>query len=168
MQNTFSHVFLAALLLALPEALSAQTVPQGESCEKVESLLASGSSAGEVIAALVDGGRILTEATVFSMVCGGQDKRIDMVTAGVGLAASLPEAESVVTAVVAAAGEGSPEAVAARGALESYAKTAPQPPVYRGEGAPTGGSGVSPFEPTRGGGQNPFIPTRGEIVSPSS
>jgi hypothetical protein len=129
------------VLFSLTASAELETDP---SCERIEQLLVMGSSPHDVLAAVVNDGMSLVEATVFAMVCGGQENRIDIVTAGVEMADSLAEARSVVAAVVAATGDSSAESAAARAALDTYEKTARQPDVYESDYIPHGGGGVSP------------------------
>ena len=129
------------VLFSLTASAALETDP---SCERIEQMLVMGSPPHDVLAAVVNDGMSLVEATVFAMVCGGQENRIDIVTAGVEMADSLAEARSVVAAVVAATGDSSPESAAARAALDTYEKTARQPDVYESDYIPHGGGGVSP------------------------
>jgi hypothetical protein len=140
---TLFGLCLSGLLFIQPLAANPQP-EEDESCQRVDKRLQGGDSAKEVITGVVDGGMSLTEATVFAMVCGGQGNRVAMVTAGVALAGSLAEAQSVVSGVIAAAGEGSPEAVAVHEAFNAYKRTAKQPAVYEKEHIPQGGFVISP------------------------
>lgn len=143
MKNRLFNSLLTVVLTLLPAWASAQS-EEDESCDEVEQMLEAGNSPAEVIAATVDSGMTVTEATVFAMVCGGESNRVVIATAGVGLAGSLPEARSVVVAVVATAGETSPEAAAVRQAYKAYEKTARQPEGYKTDYTPHGGGAVSP------------------------
>lgn len=141
--NLLTGLAGACVLVLFSMAASAE-LETDPSCERTEQMLVVGSSPGDVVAAVVNDGMSLVEATVFAMVCGGQENRIDIVTAGVEMADSLAEARSVVAAVVAATGDSSPESAAARATLDTYEKTARQPDVYESDYIPHGGGGVSP------------------------
>ena len=142
MKKVMLHVCLTSLLLAMPFAVSAQT-GEKPSCELVQNLLEGGSSTGDVVRATVETGMSLAEATVFAMVCGGEENRVDIATAGIEAAGNLAQAQSVANAVLAAAGQTGAVAVAVNEAMEVYARHMPQPGVHQDDYTPTGG-GVSP------------------------
>ena len=131
---------LAGFLAAVPPIVGAQVVVEEDiGCDQVESMLVEGRSASAVIAALVVKGRLLPEATVYAMGCGGDANRVAIATAGVALSTTLAEAQAVTAAVVAAAGETSPAAAAAREALKIFEFTAKQPVGYKTDYMPQGG-----------------------------
>jgi hypothetical protein len=146
MNNTLTNLFLAGLLAALPPAVNAQ--PEQEqverSCEQVVDMLDAGDTAAEVVTAMVDSGMALAGAAVFAMECAPEQYREALAEAGVGLAASIREAESVVAAVTFAYGEGSAEAKAARQADQQFKKKEKQPRKHKVDHKPGQGSGVSP------------------------
>ena len=143
MTKSLCHLLLAGMLVLLPLAVSAQ---ENEAAfDTVNSALLQGTGHAAIIKSLTEGphNMSLSEATVFAMVSGGEANRVAFVEAGVKSASNLPQAQSVVYAVRAAAGETSAEASAADAALKQYVKTMPQPNVYEDNYTPTGG-GVSP------------------------
>jgi hypothetical protein len=142
MQNTLLRVFLASLLALVPGIASAQEVEEA-SCDKVRAWLAADSSADEVVQAVVATGITLAEATVFAMVCGGEENRVAIASAGVASAGNLAQAQFVADAVMAAAGQTGAVADAVRAAVKTYAENMPQPEVYQDNYTPRGGS-VSP------------------------
>lgn len=144
MKNALLQWYLAGWLAVMPVVASAQTVATDkQSCDRVRYLLDVGSPAGAVVRDTVAAGMTLAEATVFAMVCGGEENRVAIATAGVELAGNLAQAQSVATAVKATAGQTGAVAVAVDKAMLEYARLMPQPNVHQDEYTPTGG-GVSP------------------------
>ena len=116
--------------------------------DAVNASLLRGSAHADIIQSLTQGPHDMTlsEATVFAMVSGGDSNRIDFVTAGITAAGNLPQAQSVVNAVKAAAGNNSPEADAADAALAQYVKLMDQPLIHHDDEIPSGG-GAQPVSP---------------------
>jgi hypothetical protein len=144
MKPSLRALFLFGLLAYIPLAAVAQD--EGErSCDAVLSLLAGGSSAGDVVRATVATGMSLAEATVYAMECGGDENREAIATAGIEAAGNFAQAQSVADAVLASAGQTGSVAEAVSAALQDYIKHMPQPDVYQDKYTPTGGDGaVSP------------------------
>jgi hypothetical protein len=144
MKSTVINLVVASLLGALPVLAIARADP-GESCARVENLLEDGIAPVDVVTATVTSGKTLAGATVFAMECADQAYRMAIAEAGVALAGNINEARGVARAVAVAAGEGAPEALAARKALENFIKTARPPAQYKSDYTPHGGGGdVSP------------------------
>lgn len=151
MPNTLLRICLAGLLALGAAIASAQDTgaptsiseDEQESCTKIRNDLLAGSSPDQVVRATVTAGKTLAEATVFAMVCGGEDYRAAVAAAGVAAAGNLAQAQFVATAVMAAAGQTGPVADAVRAEVETYARNMPQPQVHEDRYTPYGG-GVSP------------------------
>lgn len=142
MKNSLITLCLATVLAFLPLAASAQENSQAYS--EVNASLTNGTSHSDIIRALIDNHDMtLSEATVFALVSGGEANRVAFATAGVGLASNLPQAQGVVAAVKATAGETGASAKAADVALDEYITSMPQPTVYENKYSPTGGGDVS-------------------------
>jgi len=146
MKNPLLTLCLSGLLAGMPLAAGAQ-VPVQASCDTVKNSLSGGSSAGDVVRATVETGMGLAEATVFAMVCVGDQNPEAIATAGIAAAGNLAQAQSVANAVLASAGQTGTVADAVRAAMQDYVRHMPQPDVYQDKYAPTGGdSTVSPAE----------------------
>lgn len=141
----FIATFVAIVSLSAAAQENAAAQQNRAAYDAVNSALEQGAAPATIIAALTEYpfNMDLSEATVFAMVAGGDENRLDFVSAGVKSAGNLPQAQSVVNAVRAAAGQTSAEANAATEALSEYMKTMPQPKVYQDDYTPTGG-GASP------------------------
>jgi hypothetical protein len=143
MKPSLLALFLSGLL-AIPLAVVAQD-EEKLSCDAVLSLLASGSSAAEVVRATVATGMGLAEATVHAIECGGDENQETIARAGIEMAGNLPQAQSVADAVLASVGQTGPVADAVQVALQDYIRYMPQPDVYEDKYTPTGGdNAVSP------------------------
>ena len=142
MKHTLLRLTLLSLLISIPFGANA-AMDAAAACNTVQTMLVDGSTPADIIAVLKEDGRTLSEATVFAMVCGGEDNRVAFATAGVSSATSLMEAQGVVDAVLATAGQTGPVADALRVALTDYTETFPPPATYTGGNIATGG-GVSP------------------------
>ena len=138
MRQTLLRLTILGLLITLPISANA-SMEEAAAYSTVQSMLGSGNSADQIIAVLKDDGRSLAESTVFAMVSGGEDMRVAFATAGVESATSLAEAQSVVNAVLAAAGETGPVAEALHVAMNNYTKYMHQPSIYTGGNIATGG-----------------------------
>ncbi|MFV8819130.1 hypothetical protein [Haliea sp. E17] len=139
MMKALQHILLASMLACTSLAATAQ----GEdAAAAVAAGLQQGSSFSDIIRSLVGEPHDLTlaEATVAAMNAGGAANSVDFVNAGVALAGNLPQAQEVVNAVRAAAGETAPEALAATAALQAYVRVMPQPEVYEDNYSATGGA----------------------------
>jgi len=134
---------MLGLLITLPFSANAM-MDEVAAYSTVQSMLANGSSAEDIITALKEDGRTLSESTVFAMVSGGENMRVAFAKAGVALAGSQMEAQAVVDAVLATAGETGPVADAVQVAMNSYIKSMPPPSSYTGGNIATGGGAVSP------------------------
>jgi hypothetical protein len=140
MQKTILTLSLSGLLSLLPLAAAGAEVGESEAYETVHTMLAQGSPHGEVIAALRGTeGMSLPEATVFAVVSGGEANQVDFALAGLAAAATLEEAETVVAAVLAAAGENGPVADAVNRELLAYRRRETPPPGYGGHDRHYGG-----------------------------
>ena len=126
----------------MPLAANAQA-DETPSCEKVQAMLKGGNSVGDVVRATMGEGMTLVEATVFAMVCGGEDNRVAIATAGIEAAGNLAQAQAVANAGLATAGQTGAVASAVNRAMKEYAEHMPQPSVHEDDFTPTGG-GVSP------------------------
>jgi len=142
MKNTLQYLCLLSVLAAVNLPASAQP-GEKPSCEKVQGLLKNGSPAADVVRATMDSTMTLAEATVFAMVCGGEENRVAIATAGIESAGNLAQAQSVANAVLATAGQTGAVADAVNGAMKVYAEGMPQPYVHEDKYTPYGG-GVSP------------------------
>ena len=143
MKQTLIRLTMLGLLISLPFSASAM-MDEGVAYSTVKTMLANGSSAEEVVAALKADGRTLAESTVFAMVSGGENMRVAFAKAGVALAGSQMQAQSVVNAVLAAAGQTGPVADAVQVAMKAYIASMPPPSTYTGGNIATGGGAVSP------------------------
>ena len=144
MKSSVIHFVLAGLLGALPMLTIAQP-DSGDSCARVENQLEEGMAPTDVVTATVTSGKTLAEATVFAMACADQAYRVAIAEAGVALAGNINQARGVARAVAFAAGEGAPETLAARKALDKFIKTARPPAQYKSDYTPHGGGeDVSP------------------------
>ena len=143
MKQTVLRLAMLGLLITLPFSANA-VMDEVAAYSTVQTMQANGSSAAETISVLKEDGRTLAEATVFAMVSGGEDMRVAYATAGVESATSLMEAQAVVDAVLAAAGETGPVADALQVAMNTYSKSIPPPSTYKGGNIATGGGAVSP------------------------
>lgn len=119
------------------------TAVEQRSCSCLSSMLEDGGSAEAVVRANIDAGMDLSEATVFAMGCGGEDNRVAIAVAGVRLASSLAQAQTVANSVLATVGQTGEVADAVREAVRMVARDLPQPGVYVDEYTPTG-TDVSP------------------------
>lgn len=142
MKSAFLHLCLTAVLAFLPLAANA-AMSDGEAQSMVQSMLDDGRTAGEAINALMDDGRNLIDATIFGLVSGGESYRTAFAEAGISMATSLSEAQSVAYALIATAGEAGAVATTVDHALAEYKSSMPLPSIYQGGGIAPGG-GVSP------------------------
>lgn len=148
MPSPVLKLLAACCLLSMPimsHAQDAQDAPavaaveqQPPSCVDLLEMLHAGAAAEAVVRAVVATGMSLAEATVHAMGCGGDSYRNAIAVAGVKLASTLAQAQSVANAVIAAAGENSELAAAVRKAVDLVAEGLPQPSVYVDEYMPTG------------------------------
>jgi hypothetical protein len=144
MKHTLLRLTLLSLLISLPFSANA-AMDEAAAYSTVQTMLADGrSTPADIIAALKDDGRTLSEATVFAMVSGGEDNRVAFATAGVASATSLMEAQAVVDAVLATAGKTGPVADALGVAFTKYSASIQPPSTYTGGNIATGGGAVSP------------------------
>ncbi len=140
MNIRFVSIVITGLLALMPHGASA-LMGQEEAYAKVQSMLGSGGTPADIIYALEKDGRTLSESTVFAMVSGSEENRVDFATSGVMAANSLLEAQVVVDAVLAVAGETGPVADALAIAMDSYIRTMP-PPFSRNNNVATKSRGV--------------------------
>jgi hypothetical protein len=143
MKYTLLRLTLLSLLFSIPFGANA-TMDEVAAYSAVQTMLVDGSTPAEIIAALKDDGRTLSEATVFAMVSGGEGNRVAFADAGVASATSLMEAQGVVDAVLATAGQTGPVADALQVAFAEYSASIEPPPTYTGGNIATGGGAVSP------------------------
>jgi hypothetical protein len=143
MKHTLLRLTLLSLLISIPFGANA-TMDEAAAYSTVQTMLAASSTPADIIAALKDDGRALSEATVFAMVSGGEDNRVAFATAGVASATSLMEAQTVVDAVLATAGQTGPVAEALQVAFTEYSSNIQPPSTYTGGNIATGGGAVSP------------------------
>jgi len=130
---------LLALLL-VPGAALAQEQPP---CGDLKSILDSGASASEAVRAAVASGFTLSEAAVYTLVCGGEEYRMAIATARVPMSGNMVQAQSVASALLRTAGQTGPVATAVDQALNQYIRAMPQPSINEDFYTPHGG-GVSP------------------------
>jgi hypothetical protein len=146
MKNSLLTLCLSVFLVGIPFAAGAQEAEQA-SCDTVKNVLSSGGSAGDAVRATMETGMSLAEATVYAMVCVGDQTPEAIATAGIEAAGNLAQAQSVANAVLASAGQTGAVADAVRAAMQEYVRHMPQPAVYQDKYSPTGGdSTVSPAE----------------------
>jgi hypothetical protein len=143
MKHTLLRLTLLSLLISIPFGANA-TMDEAAAYSTVQTMLAASSTPADIIAALKDDGRALSEATVFAMVSGGEDSRVAFATAGVASATSLMEAQTVVDAVLATAGQTGPVAEALQVVFTEYSTSIQPPSTYTGGNIATGGGAVSP------------------------
>jgi hypothetical protein len=143
MKHTLLRLTLLSLLISFPFGANA-TMDEAAAYSTVQTMLVDGRTPADIIAALKNDGRTLSEATVFAMVSGGEDNRVAFATAGVASATSLMEARGVVDAVLATAGRTGSVAGAVQVALTDYAASIQAPSTYTGGNIATGGGAVSP------------------------
>ena len=143
MKQTLLRLGMLGLLITLPISANAM-MDEVAAYSTVQTMQANGNSAADIIAALKEDGRTLAESTVFAMVSGGEDMRVAFATAGVKSATSLMEAQAVVDAVIATAGETGPVAEALQVAMNTYSKSIQPPSTYTGGNIATGGGAISP------------------------
>lgn len=148
MKTPFLNALALGAILMAPLSGSAQDVPgqqspdvESSSCTELRDMLSEGASAKDTVLQAVASGMTLIEATVYTMVCGGDANRVAVATAGITLADNLAQAHSVANGVLAAAGKTGPVADAVTTALAAYARNVPQPNVHQDAYTPTG---VSP------------------------
>jgi hypothetical protein len=148
MTKSFCHLLLAGFMALMPFAVSAQD--STAATEAVNASLMSGTSHADIIRALTEEphNMSLAEATVFAMNAGGDANRTAFVAAGIQSASTLPQAQSVATAVKASAGETGAVADAADAAMLEYARLMDQPFIHHDEDLPTGGGNRSPVSPS--------------------
>jgi hypothetical protein len=116
---------------------------QQPSCEELRAILDDIAPASEAVKLTMASGLTLSEAAVYTLVCGGEIHRVEVATDSVMMAGSLAQAQSVAAALTRTAGESGPVAVAVDQALREYARSVPQPGVHQDAYSPHGG-GVSP------------------------
>ncbi|MEH6589991.1 MAG: hypothetical protein V7746_07050 [Halioglobus sp.] len=147
MKTTILNVFFTAILTLVP--LAASALENQAAYNDVNTSLTAGTSPADIISALIQNYELtLTQATVFAMVSGGEGNRSAFATAGVESAANYPEAQSVVVALKAAAGQTGAVANAADAALVEYSKLMPQPYIHHDDNIPTGGGARTPVSPS--------------------
>ena len=127
---------------ALAQVSEPGDVRDTEACVEVMNQFRAGATAESVIRARM-AGRSLLEATVFTLVCGGESNRVAVARAGVGLAGNLAEAQTVGYGLLRTAGETGPVSVAVDEALQGYVERMSQPGIHEDGYTPHGGS-VSP------------------------
>jgi hypothetical protein len=147
-------VLLASALLIFPVVGNAQELNQAcevattpmieqRSCACLLRMLEDDASAEALVRATVATGLGLAEATVFALECGGENNQVAIAVAGVMLAGSLAQAQSVANAVLAIVSQSGEVADAVREAVGLVARELPRPGVYVDEYTPTG-TDVSP------------------------
>lgn len=141
MKDTLLKLCLRGLFIGVVLSAGAQAAQQ-PSCASIQKSLAGGSSADAVIRTVVESGMSLADATVYALVCVGEENPEAIATAGIEAAGNLPQAQSVATAVLATTGETGPVAEAVRAAMHEYTRRMPQPDVYQDKYTPTGGDQV--------------------------
>ena len=128
----------------VPLWLSGPALAQDDNaCGRLLEMFDAGSSAEDVVRAAVEEGRTLSEAAVFTLVCGGEAHRVDVAVASVAMSGNMAQAEAVAQSLVRTAGEGSPVAAAAYSTLRGLIENLPQPSIHQDSYTPHGGS-VSP------------------------
>jgi hypothetical protein len=139
MKSIIHKALVVILLVSAPFAVSAQE--NKAAIEAVDASLMSGTSHADIIRALTEEpyNMSLSDATVFAMNAGGDANRTAFVAAGIQSASTLPQAQSVATAVKASAGETGAVADAADAAMQEYARLMDQPFIHHDEDLPTGG-----------------------------
>jgi hypothetical protein len=146
-KTTVLNVFFAAILALVP--LAASALENQAAYNDVNTSLTAGTAPADIIRALIgDYDMTLAEATVFAMVSGGEGNRSAFATAGVESAGNYPQAQSVVVAVKATAGQTGVVADAADAAMDEYTKLMPQPYIHHDDDIPTGGGTRPPVSPS--------------------
>ncbi len=130
----------ACIAAALSVPAVAEEAPP---CEQLVAQLDGGAPPGDAVRATMETGFTLSEAAVYTLVCGGEPYRVDVATASVMLSGNMAQAQSVASALLRTAGQTGPVAVAVDHALTEYARGIPQPGVHQDVYTPHGG-GVSP------------------------
>ena len=133
-------VTAGALLLSVQAAAQ---VADANSCDEVARRFAAGESAQDIVRWAMTTDRTLLEATIFTLVCGGEGNRVAVAGAGIGLSDTLGQAQSVAYGLRRTAGETGPVALAVDEALRTYIERMPQPGIHEDEYTPHG-TGVSP------------------------
>ena len=118
MKNTFICIVILSAIITLPLAATAATqIDEAEA--SVNTMLSQGSSAVEIINALVEGGRSLREATKMAVNTSSGDNQIDLARAGICASSDTTQAEQVGAAALSVAGEGA-LANEIKGAVEGF------------------------------------------------
>ena len=152
MKNILIRIAMAGAMATLPlAATAAMQIDEAEA--SVNTMLGQGSSAAEIIEALVEDGRSLREATKTAVKASSGDSQIDLAKAGICASSDTTQAEQVGAAALSVAGEGT-LANEIKGAVEDYgtgmcmryakAKNHPPSGYESAKGNPSGGGGVSP------------------------
>jgi len=132
-------VALLGALFCLPGAAGAQQ----PSCEQLKAILDDIAPASQAVLLTMDTGLTLAEAAVYTLVCGGENHRVEVATDSIMMSGNLAQAQSVASALVRTAGETGAVAIAVDQALRDFARTVQQPDVHQDAYTPHGG-GVSP------------------------
>lgn len=132
-----------AVLLCALGCFPAFAAAQQPSCKELLAILDDIAPASEAVKLTMASGLKLSEAAVYTLVCGGEAHRVAIATDSIMMSGSLAQAQSVAAALIRTAGESGPVAVAVDQALREYARTVPQPGVHQDAYSPHGG-GVSP------------------------
>lgn len=106
MKNTLIRIAMLGAIATLPLAATA-AMQTDEAEAAVNTMLGEGTSAPEIIEALVEDGLSLDEATKTAVKASSGDNQIDLARAGICASSDTTQAEQVGAAALTVAGEGS-------------------------------------------------------------
>ena len=143
MKNRILQSCLAGLILSLSLAANAK-MDDAQARADVTIMLGEGSTAPEVIEALVADGRELVDACVLATGTVEDSRRMEFVNTCISSTTSTAQAQSVADALIAAAGDNTVLASAIAQVMSTYStETLVPPSTYQGDGIATGGGTVS-------------------------
>ena len=144
MKNTLLLFAMAILISSVTLSANAM-MDDAQARADVTIMLGEGSTATEVISALVADGRELVDACVLATGAVQDKRRMEFVSTCINSSTSTTQAQSVADALIAAAGENTLLATAITQVMNTYStETLPPPATYQGDGIATGGGSVSP------------------------
>ena len=144
MKNTLLLFAMAVLISSVTLSANAM-MDDAQARADVTIMLGEGSTATEVISALVADGRELVDACVLATGAVQDKRRLAFVSTCINSSTSTTQAQSVADALIAAAGENTLLATAITQVMNTYStETLPPPATYQGDGISTGGGSVSP------------------------
>ena len=143
MKNRLLQCCVAGLVLSLPVAATAK-MDDAQARADVTIMLGEGSTALEVIDALVADGRELVDACVLATGAVEDKRRMEFVNTCINSTTSSDQAQSVADALIAVAGDNTVLADAITQVMNAYStETLPPPATYQGDGIATGGGTIS-------------------------